>query len=365
MLLLLILYVSGALVFSFLCSILEAALLSMGIPELEQRKTAGDAGAIRLLDIKQNRIDDAISAILILNTIAHTAGATLAGNEAGRVYGDDFVAVFSGILIFLVLVFTEIIPKTLGTVYASSLVGFVGRALEMLIWTMRPLLVLTRLLTGLFTHEKHGTVTRGEVAAMVAMAARQGILRSEDQRLVSNVLRYDKILVEDVMTPRTVLCAVPAESTLADFLQYKEARSFSRIPVFRETRDHIESYVLQRDVLAAVADGQDPQSSIADLAREAFSIPESLSVAQALRQITEGNHHIALVRDEFGGVSGLVSLEDLVETVLGIEIVDESDQVADLRGEAIRLRDQRLAGRHLVNPEAADEVSPEAASERP
>ena len=342
---LLIVYVTSALAISFLCSILEAALLSVRSIELEERKSRGDTAAARLLHYKQERIDDAISSILILNTIAHTAGAALAGNQAGKLYGDDFVAIFSTILIFLVLVFTEIIPKTLGTVYASQLVPFVGRTLNLLVWVLKPLLVITRLLTGFLARHEKQPVTRGELAAMVSIATRQGTLKDADSRLVSNVLRYDEIHVEDVMTPRTVLFALPTDARLGDFLNDQQARSFSRIPLFEETRDHMVGYVLQRDLLVAIAEGEDPATPLTDHAREAFSISESLTVGKALREITASGQHMALVHDEFGGVSGLVTLEDLIETILGVEIVDESDQVVDLRQEAIKLRDRRLAAR--------------------
>jgi CBS domain containing-hemolysin-like protein len=313
--------------------------------ELEERKSRGDAAAARLLDFKEKRIDDAISSILILNTIAHTAGAALAGNQAGAIYGDEFVAVFSAILIFLVLFFTEIIPKTLGTVYASQLVGFVGRAIGVLVWSLKPVLIITRMMTGFLARHEKQPVTRGELAAMVTMANREGALRDSDHRLVSNILSYDDIKVEDVMTPRTVLYALPVETTLGEFMADPNGRTFSRIPIFEKTRDHMVGYVLQRDLLAAVAEGEESSTPITDHAREAFSLPETISVAQALRRITEERQHMALAQDQFGGVSGLVTLEDLMETILGVEIVDELDRVADLRSEAIKLRDQRLASR--------------------
>lgn len=350
---LLLVYVVGALSISFLCSILEAALLSVRGVELEERKARGDRGAELLLHLKRQRIDDAISAILILNTIAHTAGAALAGAQVGKVYGDDYVGVFSAVLIFLVLFFTEIIPKTLGTVHASKLVGFVARTLEGLVWLLKPALYVTRLLTGFLARHEKKPVTRGELAAMVAMAAREGTLGDADSKLVSNVLRYDEITLEDVMTPRTVVCALPARATLADLLADEKAHVYSRIPIYQGTPDHVVGYVLQRDVLAEIAKGADPSTPLADHAREALHLPEQLSVRTALRRLTEGHQHLALVLDEFGGVSGLVTLEDLVETLLGIEILDESDRVADLRAEAIRLREKRLAARFPGEVEGA------------
>jgi len=355
---LLLVYVFGALSISFLCSILEAALLSVRGVELEERKARGERGAEILLHLKRKRIDDAISAILILNTIAHTVGATLAGYQAGEVYGDEYVEVFAGVLTLLILFFTEIIPKTLGTVHASTLVPFVARTLQGLVWSLKPALYVTRLLTGFLARHEKKLVTRGELAAMVAMAAREGTLGDADSKLVSNVLRYDEIKVQDVMTPRTVVCALPAQATFADLLADEKAHVFSRIPVYEGTPDHVVGYVLQRDVLAEIAKGADPATPLSEHAREALHLPEQLSVRTALRRLTEGRRHLALVLDEFGGVSGLVTLEDLVETLLGIEILDESDRVADLRVEAVRLREKRLAARFPGEVEGAGSAGP-------
>ncbi len=360
---LLLLYVGGALGFSFLCSILEATLLSVREIELEERKARGEAGARLLLDLKTRRIDDSISAILILNTIAHTAGAALAGAQAGRLYGEDFVAYFSAILIFLVLFFTEIIPKTLGTVHASRLVSVVARVLAMLVWVLKPFLVLTRLLTGFLARHEKKPISRGELAAMVTMASREGTLGEGDSRLVSNVLRYDQIQVADVMTPRTVLRALPVDATIADFLDYEEARIFSRIPVYVETRDHMVGYVLQKELLMAVVEGRSTDVSLKEFLRQAMSLDENTSVAKALRVLSNDNQHLALVTDKFGGVTGLVTLEDLVETILGVEILDETDRVPDLRSEAIRLRDRRIAARGISKeseaPDKDDLSAPE------
>ena len=198
---LLLFYVSGALAISFLCSLLEAGLLSVRETELAARATGGDKGAAILLDLKQNRIDDAISAILTLNTIAHTIGATLAGAQAARVFGNAWVGVFSGILTLLVLIVTEIIPKTLGAVYASRFVGFVGRTSSLLIRLLLPIVAATRALTRLLVKQEKTPITRAEIAALLAAAAGQGTVRRDQKRVFDNVLQLDEILVGDVMTP--------------------------------------------------------------------------------------------------------------------------------------------------------------------
>ena len=357
---LLAIYVGGALAISFLCSILEATLLSARIPNLVDRKNRGERGATILLELKQHRVDDAISAILTLNTIAHTVGATLAGAQAAVCLGSAWLGVFSGVLTLLVLVVTEIIPKTLGTVHANRLVGFVGATVSVLIKLLAPLLVVTRALTKLVSHGHKEIVSRGELAALVTMATRQGSLKRDESRLLGNVLNFKEVRVTDVMTPRTVAVTMPEKSTIADLLAETPAAVYSRIPVYGETPDEITGYVLQREVLAAAARGLPTETPLSTFVREIMFFPESVSLPDVMTRLLEERDHLAVVVDEFGGMSGLVSLEDAVETVLGVEIVDEMDRVADLRELAIRLRDDRLT-RRQQNPELP-EAEPEGIS---
>ena len=343
--LLLIFYVGGALSVSSLASVLEATLLSIRVSEVEPKAREGQRGAILLLDLKQNRLDDAISAILTMNTIAHTVGAALAGAQAAKVFGSAYVGLFSGALTLMVLVCTEIIPKTLGTVYAAQLVGIVGRTIQSLTYLLAPILFLTRFLTRLIAPGGTPPISRSELTALVGMAAREGAIRMQESQVFENVLELEQITVEDVMTPRTVVIMRPAESTLAELVDDTETGSVSRIPLFAEHRDRVLGYCVQRDVLLAAARGADPKTPLSEFLREVTFIPESATLAGALRQFLEGGEHLALAVDEFGGVSGLVTLEDLIETILGVEIVDESDRVADLRHLAVELRDRRLARR--------------------
>jgi CBS domain containing-hemolysin-like protein len=354
--LLLAMIVVVALVISFLCSILEAALLSTRTMELTARRDHGDRGATRLLEIKQHRLDDAISAILTLNTISHTFGAALSGWQAANTFGDAWVGWFTFVLTLLILVVTEIIPKTLGATYASKLVPFIALTLRGLLWIFTPILFLTRSLTRLFAPKGHeNVVSRGEVAALIALAAQQGAFRDHEIQLVENVLRFDSITVADVMTPRTVVRMLPSQMPLRELLQ-QDSQAFSRIPLTEGTRDQVTSYVLHRELLWEMAQGGDLDRPLSDFARPVWSIAETESVGRALRQLIDRNEHLALVADEFGGVSGLVTLEDLVETILGVEILDESDEVADLRTVAAELRDRRLARMHLTERERKSQV---------
>jgi CBS domain containing-hemolysin-like protein len=339
---LLVLIVTTALSVSFLCSVLEAALFSARMPELLARRDRGDRGATLLLELKTKRMDDAISAILILNTIAHTIGAALAGAQAAVVFGDRWVGVFSGVLTLLVLVATEIIPKTLGATYASQLVGFVARTVKGLTVALAPALTLSRSLTRLVGHAKPSGVSRAEVGALVALAARQGALQHEESRVVSNVLRLEGLTVEDVMTPRTVVAMAPQSMTLGDFLEDASVQPYSRIPLFEGTRDDVVAYVTQREVLRAAREPDSADRPLSEIARPIRHVPETAKLGVVLRQLIDNGEHIAVAHDEFGVDSGVVTLEDLVETILGVEIVDESDPMPDLRELATAIRDERL-----------------------
>jgi CBS domain containing-hemolysin-like protein len=339
---LLVLIVVTALSISFVCSVLEAALFSARTPELLARREGGDRGAALLLELKTKRMDDAISAILILNTIAHTIGAALAGAQAAVVFGDRWVGVFSGVLTLLVLVATEIIPKTLGATYASALVGLVARTVKALTVVLAPLLMLSRSLTRLVGHAEPTAVSRAEVGALVALATRQGALQHDESRVVSNVLRAEGVTVADVMTPRTVVAMAPQSLPLQAFLDDTSIGPYSRVPLFENSRDNVVGYVTQRDALRAAREPDAGDGPISRLARPIRHVPETAKLGVVLRQLIENGEHIAVVHDEFGVDSGVVTLEDLVETILGVEIVDESDPVPDLRELAKKIRDERL-----------------------
>lgn len=349
---LLTIYVGGALSISFICSILEATLLSVRVTELEERREAGSVAAGRLLHLKRDRLDDSISSILILNTVAHTIGAALAGAQAAIVFGSAWVGVFSGVLTLLVLLFTEIVPKTLGTAYASQLVPMVAAALRTLTFLLAPILVGTRLITRMLAPAHRETVSRGELAALVSMAQREGALEAQQGKVFENVLELDSIEIEDVMTPRTVTVMLPESATLADLVASAETGSVSRIPLFGENRDRVNGYVLQREVLLAAARGAEPDMPLTQFRRDVHFLPETAPLSTALRHFLAQKEHLAMAVDEFGGVSGVVTLEDVVETILGVEIMDESDRVADLRRVAADLRDRRLQ-RHRRTARAA------------
>ena len=330
---------------SFFCSLLEAALFSSRLARLTHRRDQGSRGAALLLEIKETRMDDAISSILILNTLANTLGTVLAGVQAKVLFGDLGVGIFTAFITLGILFGSEIVPKTVGSVYADPLTPFVGWSLRLLTWWMTPLLFLSRSVTRVLIRNQATGPSRGDLAAMVDMAAREGSLTGAESLLFSNVLGASEIRVEDVMTPRTVCTMISADATLQDLLDLPEGRAFSRVPLYKGTRDNVAGYVLQRDLLPVLAAGGSLDQPLERFMRPLDFIPESTTAAAAFQRFRGRREHIAMVTDEHGGVAGLVTLEDITETLLGIEIIDESDRHIDLRQLAGRLRDERLARR--------------------
>jgi CBS domain containing-hemolysin-like protein len=208
------------------------------------------------------------------------------------------------------------------------------------------------MLTRLIAPEGPPSISRGELTALIAMATREGALHLQESQVFENVLELEKVKVEDVMTPRTVVVMMREDATLGDLVHNPEASAFSRIPLYQEHRDRVVGYCMQRDALLAVARGEDPSTPLEIFKREVGFIPQNASLARALRHFLERHDHLAMAVDEFGGVSGLVTLEDLIETILGVEIIDESDRVADMRHLAAELRDRRLARQRISPPQA-------------
>lgn len=348
----LLVYAGGALAISFFCSLLEATLLSVRVTELMRRAEQGEEGVRKLLLYKEERIEDGIGAILTLNTVAHTIGASLAGAQAARTFASDSlpedaaVAGFSAILTVAVLVATEIIPKTLGTNYASALAPMVGRSIHVLAFITRPILVVTGFLSRMLSRGEPEGISRGELQALVNMAQSDGAIQHDESRVLSNLLSFDGLAVEDVMTPRTVLQMVSLEQSIEVIVEDESLVEHTRIPVYKESRDQVQGYVHQRELLRALATGSPRDQPVADYMRPVSTMSESTTLGEALRKFLETRDHMAIVQDEFGGTSGLITLEDVMETLLGVEIVDESDRVDDLRALAIQLRDQRMARRN-------------------
>ena len=337
----LIIYVIIALAVSFLCSIWEAAMLSTPVSHIELLVQEGSKAGVIMQGLRQN-VEHPISAILTLNTIAHTVGATGAGAEAAAIFGSEFVGIISAVLTLLILVFSEIIPKTLGAVYAKPLTPFTAYSLRLLLFALAPAVFAFEFLTrALRPSEDAPTVTRSELQVMARISAEEGGIQERDNRIVSNLLQLADVQIETIMTPRTVVLMFQQDLTVGEVMQTHKILPYSRIPLYGESADDVRGYVLRHEIYKrAAADEHDLKMEA--IARALHVVPETNSAAQVLDEFIAKQDHIFLVIDEYGGTAGLITLEDTVETLLGIEILDESDRVADLRQLARRRYQSQL-----------------------
>ncbi len=327
----LILYMSMALCISFLCSLAEAILLSITPSHIEQLKEKQPGQAAILKKLKQEELDRSLAAILTLNTIAHTVGAIGAGAKATLVFGNTWFGVFSAVMTLMILFLSEIIPKTIGAVYWSGLTRFAAVFINTIIVILYPIVWISEKLTRLISHGKNLHVfSRDEFIAMARMGEQSGQIQGKESHIIRNIFRFESLKVTDIMTPRTVISALPEDMKIMDALQYVTKTPFSRLPLYRVNIDHITGFVLKDDILILSAQkrGDEPLSV---LKRNILAVPDSISLSVLLEQILKNRQHIVIVVNEYGGTQGLVSLEDLVETLMGMEIMDETDNVEDMR----------------------------------
>jgi CBS domain containing-hemolysin-like protein len=327
---LLIVYLLIALGFSFLCSIAEAVLLSITPSFVTSLKKTRPRTSARLHQMKQN-VDRPLAAILSLNTIAHTVGAAGVGAQAVAVYGEAYVGVISAVLTLLILVLSEIIPKTVGAVYWRLLAGPVSQLVAILIWILFPFVWMSEQLTQLLTPKGMSkNITREEFAALATLGAEQGHLDRGESRIMKNLLRFGSLRVEDIMTPRTVVITLSEGLTVDDALEAQPDLRVSRIPIYAETPDQMTGFVLKTDILLRKARGEG-STHLSDLRRPLRAVDEAAPLPDLFEMLLGQREHIAVVVDEYGGLAGLVTLEDLIETLLGLEIVDEVDETVDLQ----------------------------------
>jgi CBS domain containing-hemolysin-like protein len=292
----------------------------------------------------KDNVDKPLAAILSLNTIAHTVGAAGAGAQAAAVFGDAYIGVISAVLTFLILVVSEIIPKTLGAAYWRQLSPFVVRALEVTIWSMWPLVRLADSLTRLLTKGKgKGRIHREEFIALAQLGAKEGVFHKYESRILNNLFCFRDVRTKDIMTPRTVMFALSENLAVEETLSLHAHLPFSRIPVYGENLDKVTGFVLKNEVLRA---GQEKGASLlSELIRPLVVVPSELPLHRLFERLMSEKAHIALVINGYGGTEGVVTMEDFVETLLGLEIVDEVDTVEDMQ---VMAREQwRERARHL------------------
>ena len=328
---LLLLYLVGALSISFLCSVLEAVLLSTPMSYASMLEKEGRPGAQLLKKYKQD-IDKPIAAILSLNTISHTVGAAGVGAQSETVFGSQFFAVTSAVLTLLILVFSEIIPKTIGAAYWRSMAIPCARVIHILVIITYPLVLMSELITHIFSGRKQQTsVSREEVSAMVTVGAEEGVFEKKENSMIQNMLRLDDVKAREIMTPSSVVEMAEESMTLREFYQNDAYRQFSRIPVYNEENDdYIQGYVLRQTILEKLSEDKF-DLRLSDILRPVLSFQETESVATIWEKLLAKKEHISVIIDEYGCFRGLVTMEDVIETMLGTEIVDEKDKVTDMQ----------------------------------
>ena len=332
--LLLFIYISIALGFSFLCSIAEAVLLSVTTGYVAMLEREGRPAGAVLRGLKED-INHPLAAILTLNTIAHTMGAAGAGAQAALVFGSGYMGIISAALTLLILVFSEIIPKTLGAQYWQSLAPATAYALRFLIYLLYPFVVLSARLAGSLSH---GTGLKGfnrdEFAAMAELSGEDGSLARQEARILKSLLTMHNVRVQDAMTPRAVIFSIPETMTVQAFYDRHRDTGFSRIPVYaEEEQNNITSFVLLKDLLLAQARGE-VDEPVGDYKRDLQYANDQKPLLQAFDLMVQQQLQMLIVVDEYGGVRGLLTLEDVLETVLGLEIIDEGDQSMDMQESA-------------------------------
>lgn len=352
--LLLVAVVFLALGLSFLCSVAEAVLLSITPSYIESLREKNPQRADTLRKLRLERIDQSLAAILTLNTIAHTVGAIVAGAQALVVFGNAWIGVFSAVMTALILFLSEIVPKTLGAVYWKAFVGMTAFFVNVLITVLYPLVWVSNGLTKLISRGKKDHVfSRDEFIAMAGIGEQSGHLEERESRIIRNIFRFGSMTIAAVMTPRTVVTALQQDSSIALVLPRVSGTPFSRLPLYGRDLDDITGFVLKDDILICMSKGN-CEGSLLRLRRDILRVPETLTLSDQLEIFLEKRQQIAVVVDEYGGTRGLVTLEDVVETLFGMEIMDEMDKVADMQVLARQQWKKRSESLGVTESENAD-----------
>jgi CBS domain containing-hemolysin-like protein len=326
----LVLAVSIAIFVSAMCSLFEAVLYSTPISHIEMMVASGRKSGELLRDMRAE-VHRPISAILTLNTVANTAGAAVAGAAALAVFGHHWLVYFSAAFTLSILIFSEVLPKTAGVVYARPLSSIVARPLHVLVWLLTPAIWLCQFAARTVSRRQtEPEVTAAEIRILAKMSRRSGEIRRDEERVIENILALKTKKAHQIMTPRTVVFTLSAHLKLSEARKKAGLWPHGRVPVYDESPDDIVGIAIGRDVFNAIADGH-LENKLSELMVPAHFVPEQAGADRLLREFLERRQHMFVVMDEYGGFSGVVTLEDVLEEIVGREIVDEHDSVADMR----------------------------------
>lgn len=358
MLSLLIIFAIVSILFSFTCSVWEAVLLSITPSYINIQKQEGTQLGKDLESFKED-IDRPLSAILTLNTIAHTVGAIGVGAQAGHLFegknilSNNYIhisweSVIAALMTLAILILSEIIPKTIGANMWKQLVPFTVKSLKILLVILRPLVWLSQKITKNLKNDKEKSVlSRVDFMAMTKAGEESGVLAANESEIIKNLLRFDRIPVKSIMTPRTVAVMARQSQTVKEFYESHHTLRFSRIPIFEKSRDEVTGLVLKDDVLEHMIQGH-VDWPLSKIKKEILAIDQDKRLPELFDALTQNRTHLAIVVDEFGGLAGLVTMEDVLETLLGLEIVDEMDAVADLQDLARKKWEERARQLGLI-----------------
>lgn len=327
---LILLYLIGALSLSFLCSVLEAVLLSTPMSFISMKENQGAKIAKLLREYKTN-IDKPVAAILSLNTIAHTIGAAGVGSESVKIFGQEYFGLISALLTLLILVLSEIIPKTIGASYWRTLAIPSTKVIHALVIITYPLVMLSEVITKVFSPKKQQlSVSREEVSAMVNIGAEEGVFQAKENKIIQNFIKLINVTAKEIMTPNIVIASAPESMKLKEFYANEQFKPYSRIPVYEENRDYITGYVLRAMVLEKLSEDKF-NVSLSQIKRPILSFNENEIVSNIWEKMLASKEHISIITDEYGCLRGIVTMEDVIETMLGVEIVDEFDTTTDMQ----------------------------------
>jgi len=353
---LLITFFTMAVVISFLCSLLEAVLLSI-TPAYAQLKLQEGGQIGRQLEAFKSNIDRPLAAILTLNTIAHTVGAIGVGEQAAKIWADANPMITSvvvpTVMVLGILVLSEIIPKTLGANHWQKLVPFTVAMLKAIIFLLYPLVWFSQIITGALKKDKSQSIfSHSEFLAMAALGVTEGAVEKHEREIIGNLLRMEKVQVRDIMTPRTVVRTASEEQTNKDFYASAGELPFSRVPLYEgKVKEHISGYFLKAELMESLLKGGGDHKLVT-IKRDIHAVHESFPISDLFEHFLKKLEHIALVVDEYGGMSGIVTMEDVMETLLGMEITDELDSTVDMQVLARRNWEKRARRSGLIGDNA-------------
>jgi len=341
---LLLVFLLGAMLISFLCSVLEATLMSTPISYITMREEEGYKPA-KLMKAFKADSSKPLAAILSLNTIANTVGAAGVGKQATEVFGSEWFGLVSAVTTILILVFSEIIPKNIGTTRWRRLTGFAARTIQALIYILYPIVVCVVWFQKLITpKDSDSVVSREEVGALADVAEESGGLDEDENEVIQNIISLDEMSAADAMTPRVVAAIAPESMTLKRFYKDKRFLHHSRIPVYADNDEYITGYILRMEALQLIAEDKD-DVTLGDIRRDIATFPEDATLDEVWDEMISKDEQISVIIDEYGSFQGILTLEDVIETILGNEIVDERDEVRDMQELAMERWRKRSAAR--------------------